>query len=145
MRSCRLGLSIGILFGSLLASSAWAKDFLRGPVEVRVLSVLDGDTFRAEAHVWPGHYVTVNVRIRGIDAPEMKARCTLEREAALSARDALTRMLGETASIENISGAKYYGRVLADVATVDGATVAEQMLGLALVRPYDGGRRDGWC
>lgn len=141
----RSRLPLGILVVSLIAPSVWAKDFLRGPVEVRVVSVLDGDTFRAEAHVWPGHYVTVNVRIRGIDAPEMKARCTLEREAALSAREALTRMLGDSASIANISGAKYYGRVLADVATTDGVAVAGEMLGLALVRPYDGGHRDGWC
>lgn len=135
----------GIVVVGLIAPSASAKDFLRGPVEVRVVSVIDGDTFRAEAHVWPGHFVTVNVRIRGIDAPEMKARCTVEREAALSAREALTQMLGETASIANISGAKYYGRVLADVATTDGVAVAGVMLGLALVRRYDGGHRDGWC
>jgi len=145
MNSCRFRLLLAVLSCSLTVSTAHGKDFLRGPVEVRVLSVLDGDTFRAEAHVWPGHYVTINVRIRGIDAPEMKSRCMLERDAALSARDALTRMLGGTASITNISGAKYYGRVLADVATVDGVTIADAMLGLALVRPYGGGRRDGWC
>ena len=130
---------------SAYAPGACAKDFLAGPVEARVLSVLDGDTFRAEAHVWPGHYVKVNVRIRGIDAPEMKARCASERVAALSARDALQGMLGNTVAIANISGAKYYGRVLADVTTADGLVVADRMLGLALARPYGGGRRDKWC
>jgi micrococcal nuclease len=145
MRSRRLGLLLGILLAGISAPSVWAKDFLHGPVEVRVLSVLDGDTFRGEAHVWPGHHVRINVRIRGIDAPEMKARCDTERAAAEAARDVLSRMLGETVSIANISGAKYYGRVLADVATADGVAVAEAMLGLALVRPYDGGRRDDWC
>lgn len=144
MSSYPSGLLLAIIGGALVAP-ACAKEFLRGPVEARVLSVVDGDTFRAAAHVWPGHHVTVNVRIRGIDAPEMKARCEIEREAALSARDALAAMLGETVSIANISGAKYYGRVLADVATAGGAAVADEMLRLELVRPYDGRRRDGWC
>ncbi|MGD9912671.1 MAG: thermonuclease family protein [Rhizobiaceae bacterium] len=127
------------------ARSAGSGELLAGPVEVRVVSVLDGDTFRAEAHVWPGHHVTVNVRIRGIDAPEMKSRCDEERDAARAAREALAVMLGETVRIANIAGAKYYGRVLADVATADGAGVADTMLGLHLVRRYDGGRRDSWC
>lgn len=127
------------------SSRAASGEFLAGPVEVRVVSVLDGDTFRAEAHVWPGHHVTVNVRIRGIDAPEMKSRCDAERDAARAAREALAGMLGQTVRIANIAGAKYYGRVLADVATTDGAGVADTMLGLHLVRPYDGGRRDSWC
>jgi micrococcal nuclease len=47
--------------------------------------------------------------------------------------------------ISNIGSAKYYGRVLADVETQAGEFVAGQMLERALVRPYDGGRRAGWC
>lgn len=117
-----------------------------GPVEARVIAVIDGDTFRAEAHVWPGHRVTVNVRIRGIDAPEMKARCMLERDAAEAARRTLATLLRDgPVAIGNIAGAKYHGRVLADVSTPDGTPVAPMMLALALVRPYAGGRRRGWC
>ncbi len=117
-----------------------------GPVEATVIDVVDGDTFLAEAHVWPGHSVTVNIRIRGIDAPEMKARCGKEREAALAARDELHALIsGATISLSNIGGAKYYGRVLADVATGDGLAVGPIMLSRALVRPYGGGKRRGWC
>ena len=39
------------------------------------LRVLDGDTFEARVRVWPGFDVTTRVRLRGIDAPEMRARC----------------------------------------------------------------------
>lgn len=139
-----------ILLGSaalaLAGGSASAAKLFRGPVEARVLEVLDGDTFLAEAIVWPGHAVRVNVRIRGIDAPEMKARCAAERLVAEKARDALAVLFhqGEVA-ISNISGAKYYGRVLADVTTADGRAVAPLLLGEKLVRPYDGGRRAPWC
>ena len=111
-----------------------------------MLEVLDGDTFLAEAAVWPGHTVRVNVRIRGIDAPEMKARCDAERAAAEKARDALASLFGEApVAISNISGAKYYGRVLADVTTAGGQGVASILLDEKLVRPYGGGRRGAWC
>jgi endonuclease YncB( thermonuclease family) len=121
------------------------QDF-RGPVAAIVLNIIDGDTFLADAQVWPGQFVRVNVRIRGIDAPEMKSRCASEHDAALRARDALAELIGDGAvSISNIGGAKYYGRVLADVETEQGVPVAEEMLGRSLVRPYEGGRRAGWC
>jgi micrococcal nuclease len=81
-----------------------------GPVEATVLDVLDGDTFLAEAHVWPGQVIEVNVRVRGIDAPEMKSRCEAEHIAALKARKALIELIGERVRISNIGSAKYYGR-----------------------------------
>jgi micrococcal nuclease len=131
---------------TLACFPASAAKLFRGPVEAVVVEVLDGDTFLAEATVWPGHSVRVNVRIRGIDAPEMKARCDVERDAALRAREALASLFGEGAiAISNISGAKYYGRVLADVTTADGQGVASVLLGEKLVRPYGGGRREAWC
>ncbi len=111
-----------------------------------MVKVLDGDTFLADALVWPGQTVRVNIRLRGVDAPEMKARCDSERHAALRARQALVDLLGATpVSISNISGAKYYGRVLADVTTADGSGVAGRLPDSNLVRPYGGGRRAGWC
>lgn len=131
---------------ALAGKPASAAKLFHGPVEATVLEVLDGDTFLAEALVWPGHAVRVNVRIRGIDAPEMKARCRAERAAAERARDALALLFGDgPVAISNIAGAKYYGRVLADVTTADGQGVASVLLGEELVRPYGGGRRAGWC
>jgi micrococcal nuclease len=127
------------------AKQSSRRDF-SGPVSAIVESVLDGDTFRAQALVWPGHTVTVNIRIRGIDAPEIKSRCRHERDAAHRARDALARMIGDApVSISNISGAKYYGRVLADVASSDGRSLATGLIDQALVRAYRGGKRKSWC
>jgi micrococcal nuclease len=128
------------------AASAEAAKSFKGPVEATVIEIIDGDTFLAEAHVWPGHSVRVNIRVRGIDAPEMKSRCERERLAALHAREVLAELLGTGAvSISNIGGAKYYGRVLADVATPDGSAVSEIMLARDIVRPYRGGKRRSWC
>jgi endonuclease YncB( thermonuclease family) len=95
--------------------------------------------------VWPGQSITVYVRVRGIDAPEVRSRCDSERRAAALARDALAELMaGGTVSISNIAGAKYYGRVLADVSS-GGSGVAEAMLARGLVRVYSGGRRRSWC
>lgn len=131
--------------------SAWsprlsAGEMFRGPVEARVVRVIDGDTFVAEALLWPGHRLAVTVRLRGIDAPELKSRCWRERRAAKMARAALEGMVGHgRVAISNVAGGKYYGRVLADVATPGGTALAPALLALAVVRPYRGGRRDTWC
>ena len=136
-----------VAVGSMLGSNpAPAASMLKGPVEARVLSVLDGDTFVAEAQVWPGQFVRVNVRIRGVDAPEMRSRCATERYAATRARELLSELLDEEiVAISNIGGAKYYGRVLADVVTAQGEVVSQVLLERGVVRPYRGGKRRSWC
>jgi micrococcal nuclease len=144
------GLLFGLILGALALTLADAKsgeaDVFPGPVRATVLEILDGDTFLADALVWPGHSVRINIRIRGIDAPEMRSRCEAERAAAVEARQALADLIGTgSVSISNIAGAKYYGRVLADVATDGGEGLAPALIERALVRRYDGGKREGWC
>ena len=84
---------------------------LRGGHPAEVIRVLDGDTFEARVRIWPGMDMTTRVRLRGIDAPEMRARCDDERLKAQAARDALTRILAEgTVGIARIGQDKYGGR-----------------------------------
>ena len=129
--------------GSLPASAA---KLFHGPVEAVVVEVLDGDTFLAEALVWPGHTVRVNVRIRGIDAPELRGKCETEKQAAREAKATLARLIAERAVlVSNIGGDKYYGRVVADVADEQGQDVALLLLGLSVVREYAGGARVPFC
>src|SRR5215207_3936330 len=66
---------------------------IKGAYAGDLLRVIDGDTFEARVHLWPGLDVTTRVRLRGIDAPEMKARCVEERNKAEAARDALASIL----------------------------------------------------
>jgi endonuclease YncB( thermonuclease family) len=137
-----LGIS-GLL---LTAAPAGAREIVAGPVQATISRVIDGDTFVADAHVWPGETVRVSIRIRGIDAPELHSRCPMERAAAEKARDALVDLLGaEPVLISNIGGGKYYGRVLADVTTAAGDEIGPALLREALVRPYHGGHRRPYC
>jgi micrococcal nuclease len=129
-----------------LAAPPSHAEVLPGPVEARVLRIIDGDTLEAEARIWPGHTIRVGVRIRGIDAPEMRTRCAAEKAAAERARAALERLIGDRpVMVSNIGGGKYYGRVLADVSNAEGRPLAPELLARSLVRPYDGGRRVPFC
>ena len=113
---------------------------------VEVLRVIDGDTFEARVHLWPGLTITTRVRLRGIDAPEMKARCAAERAAAEAARDALQVILDQgEAGIARVTLDKYGGRVVADASTHVTPDVSAVLLSAGLVRAYSGGRRDSWC
>jgi endonuclease YncB( thermonuclease family) len=119
---------------------------LRGGHPAEVLRVLDGDTFEARVHIWPGMDVTTRVRLRGIDAPEMHARCDDERVKALAARDALARLLSEgSVGVARIGQDKYGGRVDADVSTAKTPDVSAALLDRGLARRYSGGRRESWC
>ena len=109
--------------------------------------MIDGDTFEARVHVWPGIDITTRVRLRGIDAPELGgARCAEERTKAEAAREALLTMLSEgDVAVLRVGLDKYGGRVLADATTRATPDVSAAMLAKGLARPYTGGRREGWC
>ena len=112
--------------------------------------MIDGDTFEARVRVWFGQDVVTLVRLRGVDAPELKAECASELDAARKARAALEDLLGAGRLIlSDISDDKYFGRVVASVTvTGDGfpeTDAAGALLAAGHARPYQGGRRAGWC
>jgi endonuclease YncB( thermonuclease family) len=122
------------------------KPAIKGAYAAEVLHVIDGDTFEARVQVWPGLAVTTRVRLRGIDAPEMKARCAEERSKAAAARAALSDIFTEgDVTVLRVGLDKYGGRVIADVATLHTADVATALRVRGLARAYTGVRRDGWC
>jgi len=119
---------------------------LRAAHPAEVLRVLDGDTFEARVHLWPGLDITTRVRLRGIDAPELKARCMEERMKADAARNALKTILDQgEVGIMRVTLDKYGGRVIADASTRASADVAASLLSAGHVRRYGGARRDTWC
>ncbi len=119
---------------------------LRAGHPADVLRVIDGDTFEARVHIWPGMQITTKVRLRGIDAAEMRARCAEARAQAVVARDALARILSEgDVGIARIAQDKYGGRVDAEVSTDKTPNVSAAMLNGGYARRYLGGRRQSWC
>ncbi|MCS3729503.1 thermonuclease family protein [Bradyrhizobium betae] len=116
---------------------------MRHPVDV--VRTIDGDTFLARMHQRDGRDLVARVRLRGIDAPEMKASCQDELNKAEAASDALRNLLGQGGVTISNLGQDKYGRVLADVATRRTANVSAALLAGGHVRSYNGGHRDGWC
>ena len=152
----------GLLAGALIAPVAASRgDGIRPPEPAarpadiasprlghlaEVLRVVDGDTFDARVHLWPGLEITTRVRLRGIDAPEMKARCDDERVQAEAARDALRAILDQgEVGITRVTFDKYGGRVLAEAFTRATPDVSAALLDSGAARRYSGGKRDGWC
>jgi endonuclease YncB( thermonuclease family) len=150
------GLGLGALIGpELTARAVMAKPVPPAPVETsamrsghpaEVLRVLDGDTFEARVRVWPGIEITTKVRLRSIDAPELRARCPDERSKAEASRDALRVLLAEgDVMVTRVGLDKYGGRVLADAATRATPDIGSAMLAKGLARSYSGGKRESWC
>jgi endonuclease YncB( thermonuclease family) len=111
-----------------------------------VLRIIDGDTFEARVRVWPGLDVDTKVRLRGIDAAELHARCASELEQAQAARVALEKILSEGGvTISRVGIDKYGGRVDATIATRATADVSAALLNGGFARAYDGGKRGSWC
>jgi endonuclease YncB( thermonuclease family) len=116
----------------------------RRPVDV--IRTIDGDTFEARVHLPPDLNLTTRVRLRGIDAPELKASCPQELQMAESATSALRALLGEgDVTIFNIGPDKYAGRVVADASTRRTGNVSTAMLAAGHARSYGGGHRSTWC
>lgn len=145
--SLRMAAAAALLSGAALAPSCLqAAERIAGPVEARVERVIDGDTLAVRAHIWLGQDVSVLVRIRGIDAPELHGRCAAERQQALAARDALAGAVAAgTVTLSAIEADKYGGRILADVASPAAGPLGTHLLGVGLARAYAGAARGGWC
>ncbi|RYC04773.1 thermonuclease family protein [Ciceribacter ferrooxidans] len=142
MRSTSLSSLLLLLAVSSGHHAAASEDHLiSGPVEAKLIRVVDGDTLLVSAAPWPEHSIETYVRLRGIDAPELHAKCEATRFAAQQARDGLSKLLTTKISLLAISGDKYYGRVLADIRLEDGRSVADVLLASGLVESYDGGRK----
>lgn len=131
-----------------IADIAYARNTapIPGPVPAVVRQVIDVDTVTVEAYIWIGQRLAVNVRLRGIDAPEIDGPCPSERKQAKAAKDMVARELSEgKAMLTDIEDDKYGGRVVARILTPDGRSVGQLLLDHGLARPYDGGRKAGWC
>jgi endonuclease YncB( thermonuclease family) len=111
-----------------------------------VVRILDGDTFEARVRVWPGIDIDTKVRLRGIDAAELHARCGDELAKAEAARTALQTILAQGGvRLSQIGIDKYGGRVDAAVATRTTADVSAALLNGGFARAYSGGKRGTWC
>jgi len=111
-----------------------------------VTSILDGDTFKVKAEIWPDITVETSIRINGIDTPEKgwRGKCKEEKKLGARATKWAKENLPEKVLICNIKNGKYAGRVVADV-FINEDKYADLIIAEGLAKPYDGGTKSDWC
>ncbi len=122
-----------------------AREVLPGPILAQVISIYDGDTITVRARIWLGQAVETQVRLDGIDTPELKGKCKGEKKLAQKARDFLIELAGDTVTLRDIHYGKYAGRVVARVFIERGTDIVAALLNAGHGRLYSGGKRQGWC
>ncbi|WP_291298651.1 thermonuclease family protein [Elioraea sp.] len=139
----RAGLGLSGLFAALLwlapghlrAEEASPGALLAGPVPATLVRVIDGDTLVVRARVWLDLEVVTRVRLRGVNAPELRSRDEGERERAQAARAFIATLVdGAPLVLTAIGQDKYGGRVVATV-TVAGEDLAAALLSEGHGRP----------
>ena len=134
-----------VLFLSPLISAVEAKQILPGPFPFKLVEVIDGDTFRARVDIWLGQSVTVKVRLKGVDTPEMNGKCAAEKKLARQAKDFAENWLRKNqVQLVNVHYGTYAGRVLATAQIKNGGSLSAALLAENLAKPYRG-RRAKWC
>lgn len=104
-----------------------------------VIKVYDGDTFTCGVEMFGDKY-RFNVRLRGVDCPEIRTRNAREKTAGLRVRDSLRHLiLDKHVRFTNVAYDKY-GRLLADVYLAD-LSLATWLIEHRMAVAYDGGTK----
>lgn len=115
---------------------------------VKFLKNYDGDTLTFDIpNVPPILGKKINVRVAGLDTPEIKGKSPCEKEAARTAKKLIESILksAKVIHLNNIQRDKYF-RILAEV-SVDGKSLKEILLKNNLAYQYQGQtkKKVNWC
>ena len=112
-----------------------------------ISSIYDGDTFRAiikDVHPLLGE--RIGIRVSGVDTPEIRGKCKLEKSLAKKAKKFTVNFLRSSKKIElrNVTRGKYF-RIVADVYG-DGRNLTKLLIRSGHAVKYDGGKKSkDWC
>jgi endonuclease YncB( thermonuclease family) len=112
----------------------------------KVISVYDADTIRVNIDSFPDIIgKNIRIRLKGIDAPEIKGMCQKEIDLAIMARDYLRNAINQSSRIElrNIERGKYF-RIVGEL-YIDGENISNNLLKRKLAYYYNGAKKRSWC
>jgi len=112
----------------------------------KVISVYGGDTIRVNIDSFPDIIgKNIRIRLKDIDAPEIKGMCQKEIDLAIMARDYLRNAINQSSQIElrNIERGKYF-RIVGEL-YIDGENISNNLLKRKLAYYYNGGKKRSWC
>lgn len=138
---------ISMVLCLMLSTAALAANETYGNLRVsKIVNVYDGDSFRANINnLHPLIGKNIGIRVYGIDTPEMRAKCPMEKDMAIRVRDYVRNILDKAGRVElrEIRRDKYF-RINA-VVVVDGRSLAAILISNGMARQYFGGTKQGWC
>ena len=112
----------------------------------KVIKVYDGDTITIATTLHNGDIIPsmelykFNVRILGVDTPEIKTKIIAEHDLGIIARDALSELImNRVVRLENISYDKY-GRILCNI-FLEEINISEWLISKNYAVSYDGGTK----
>ena len=110
-----------------------------------VIKVYDGDTITIASKMpyENSQLFRFNVRLNGIDTPEIKSKDENEKALAKKARDSLSQLImNKNIALKNVKNEKY-GRILADV-YLDDLHINKWMIEQQFAVEYDGKTKKIW-
>jgi len=143
----KVSLGIVCLFFCFISFACAAGNQCFGDFEnVEYIRNYDGDTITVnikDVHPLLGH--EIRIRVRGIDCPEIRAKCDGEKELAKSAKDLVNRFCRRDLkmTLKNVQRDKYF-RIVADVYILE-LNLRDILIKYNLAVPYDGGAKINWC
>ncbi len=129
-----------------LANVTWKNTipFIPNIAMGKVIKVYDGDTITIASKLRQddsnSDIYRFNVRIHGIDAPEIKSTDPNEKQIAELAKSELSKLIMNQIVTMDVLCYDKYGRLLADVYCGD-TRLSSWMLDKRLAVPYDGGTK----
>jgi len=134
---------IFFILNSLLIHTAFAYEDVKIS---KVISVYDGDTLRVNIDSFPDIIgENIRIRLKGIDAPEIKGKCQKEIDLAILAREYLRNAINQSNQIElrNIERGKYF-RIVGEL-NIDGINISDSLVENGLAYPFSNRKKRNWC
>jgi endonuclease YncB( thermonuclease family) len=145
---------LAVVVSATGGSFAWAQESLACDHDQQTFRCVgfirnyDADTVTVKipnVHPLLGDQITV--RVRGVDAPEMRGKSPCERDAALRGKEfvALELQKAKRIDLSDVGRDKYF-RILANV-LYDGRDLALELKRRGLAKDYAGGKKSpgDWC
>jgi endonuclease YncB( thermonuclease family) len=135
-RDAAMALVLGLAIGNL------APNLVQ---HYKVIKVIDGDTIKIWHDKVPEHLRETNVRLAGIDTPEIRGKCDKEKELAQEAKKYIEDTLNSSHNVKfNVISRDKYGRYLV-VVYADDININKALIEKGLAYEYYGGTKQSWC
>ena len=136
-RDAAIAAALGLVIGNV------CPNFLVS--EWKVKKVVDGDTIKVWHNTVPKHLEVVNVRLAGLDTPELRGKCDREKELAIKAKELIEETLNSANKVRfDVIDRGKYGRYLV-VVHADTININKLLIDKGLAYEYYGGTKQSWC